>query len=301
MNGSTEVPELERVTFFNGERLTAGDLTEAQRALRELHWLHNRSLHTWGIATGLRVAGRKGDAQVVVSPGHALDSIGRDILFAEPMSQTVPADPGAPGGVPALYFLTISWPDELDLTISETRAGVCTPGGATRVIEAPKVRWLQTPRSGLDVILAQAQVKDCRLAAPLVFEQRRNARTLQPFIASGQTAPEETRWELLRVGTADVGVSTHVDTSHAGFNGTPSYYAQIMGDRVFRSGGEAGDDVVLDGFARVHTARRDGFTLDVWLPQGTFASGARLNQTSHLVEAVSGFGWHVSWVGIEGT
>ena len=47
-----DIPDLERITFFAGQRLLARDLGDLQRADRELRWLHNRSLHTWGIGIG---------------------------------------------------------------------------------------------------------------------------------------------------------------------------------------------------------------------------------------------------------
>lgn len=59
MSARTDIPELKRIQFFNGQRLTAGDMTELQRANRELRWLHNRSLHGWGIGTGYGVAGER--------------------------------------------------------------------------------------------------------------------------------------------------------------------------------------------------------------------------------------------------
>ena len=47
-----EVPDVQRVAFFPGQRLTAADLTALERRQRELRWLHNRSLHPWGVASG---------------------------------------------------------------------------------------------------------------------------------------------------------------------------------------------------------------------------------------------------------
>src|ERR1051325_11222587 len=79
--GSTRT--LERVEFFNGERLFAADLQTLEEFQREMRWLHNKSLHQPGVASGFAVAGEKGDRQVIVQPGYALDSSGREIVLTE--------------------------------------------------------------------------------------------------------------------------------------------------------------------------------------------------------------------------
>ena len=55
MATKTGIPKLERITFFSGQGLRAKDLAALQEAQRELRWLHNRSLHQWGIGVGLGV------------------------------------------------------------------------------------------------------------------------------------------------------------------------------------------------------------------------------------------------------
>jgi hypothetical protein len=78
-----DIPELERVTFFPGQQLSAADLTEFERANRELRWLHNRSLHGWGIGIGLGVTGERGDGRVLIDAGYAVDGLGREIILTE--------------------------------------------------------------------------------------------------------------------------------------------------------------------------------------------------------------------------
>ena len=60
---------LERIQFFNGQRLLADDLQTLESYEREMRWLHNFSLHQPGIGSGYAVSGKKGDSQVVISPG----------------------------------------------------------------------------------------------------------------------------------------------------------------------------------------------------------------------------------------
>src|SRR5271169_2924862 len=72
---------LERLTFFNGQRLFADDLQTLESFNREMRWLHNQSLHQPGVGSGYAVTGAKGDRQVTVTPGYALDACGREIVL----------------------------------------------------------------------------------------------------------------------------------------------------------------------------------------------------------------------------
>ena len=127
--GSTRY--LERVEFFNGERLFAADLQTLEEFQREMRWLHNKSLHQPGVASGFAVSGEKGDRQVLVQPGYALDSDGREIVLTELQhTEAVPpvADDGA--GNPVTFYLTVSYP--ATLLPSQTQQADCSsdPPGA---------------------------------------------------------------------------------------------------------------------------------------------------------------------------
>ena len=52
---------IERLQFFDGQRLFASDLQGLEAFNREMRWLHNRSLHQPGIGSGFAVYGKKGD------------------------------------------------------------------------------------------------------------------------------------------------------------------------------------------------------------------------------------------------
>ncbi|HEV7684273.1 MAG TPA: hypothetical protein VGO68_19325 [Pyrinomonadaceae bacterium] len=72
--------QFRRPHFFNGRLLTAADLDLEQQYHREKSKLHNRSLHGFGIVSGLKVSVDAG--QIVVEPGIALDCEGNEILIA---------------------------------------------------------------------------------------------------------------------------------------------------------------------------------------------------------------------------
>ena len=70
-----------RVNYFPGRLLTADDLAQEQATARDRQWLHNRLLHGDGVATGLDVT--VAGSSVHVSPGMAIDALGREIVLTE--------------------------------------------------------------------------------------------------------------------------------------------------------------------------------------------------------------------------
>lgn len=68
----------ERLRFFNGRLLTAGDFALEQNYVLGKQQLHNRALHGFGIVSGLRVSVESG--KVVVSAGLALDCEGNELV-----------------------------------------------------------------------------------------------------------------------------------------------------------------------------------------------------------------------------
>lgn len=171
-------PPLERLNYYNGQRLEAGDLKlEQEYHIRTRRWL-NKSLYTTGIASGLDVRAEIGTRTIIVSPGLALDAEGREILLLEEARLTVPGKPhkkaqGSDATVEGLY-LTIRYNEE---SIHEER-NCCVPqsegskqngnrpawGGPARVQAKPQFNWrdsLPYESSG-EVLLAQVELTpDC--------------------------------------------------------------------------------------------------------------------------------------------
>jgi hypothetical protein len=79
---------VKRVNFFAGQVLTVGDLQAEQSYFRERAQRHNRFLHGWGVASGLKVSTGKGSVRV--EPGMALDGLGREIHVEQPASLLLP-------------------------------------------------------------------------------------------------------------------------------------------------------------------------------------------------------------------
>ena len=76
---------LVRPRYFFGQLLTVDDFQVEQDYHRNKSQLHNRSLHGYGVVTGLEPASSNGT--LTVSPGLALDGYGREIIV--PDEQTI--------------------------------------------------------------------------------------------------------------------------------------------------------------------------------------------------------------------
>jgi hypothetical protein len=303
MSAATTIPDLKRIEFFTGQSLTAQDLTDVQTANRELRWLHNRSLHGWGIGIGYAVTGETGDTAVTISPGYAIDCMGRELILTEPATMTVPAVAGVSSGskvVPATFFLTISYEDDADQSTVESRPGVCLPGGTVRLTEGPLIQWQKFAdiQEGLNVILAEASVLNCQLNAPLGLDVRRPARPpQQPYINAGQVPPAAITWIQVPGG-----IGARVDTSAAQFGATPAYFMHVMGPRQIKAGfpGAVFKPFFLVTVAMVDNPAPDGFNCDVLLlqldPKGTVVAvdAADIPTLIPLLE------WTIVWMGIEG-
>jgi hypothetical protein len=310
MTANASIPILSRPEFFDGQHLDADDLNAIYDYHRELRWLHNRSLHGWGVASGMVVGGSKGGSTVSVTPGYALDCNGHDIVLAEAASLIVPSVAGAPTGGPQSYYLTASWVDDADLSPSETRDGVCGAGGAVRRPERARIRF-QDPanvavssnifRRGLDIVLATIRVEECVLAAAPSVSERRDAKPAsRPTIAAGTTAAGATRWSFYPNQAQALGIRTLVDTSVAGFTRTPAYSAQIVGNRRLSASGPT-----LDGFPQIVQATPSSFELQLEMPRNlTLGAGAMNPNTAFVAGTLNTLEkllrWHVAWIGVEG-
>ena len=296
---------LERPAFFGGQRLTAADLTAAQRFNRELRWLHNQTLHDWGIALGYGVSGAKGEQTVSVQPGFALDQKGRELLLTEAVTPPIPPVAGTGSGQPRSYYLTLSYLDDGDLS-AQIRQGECDTSGAVRLAERAALRWQEPAsssyREGLDVILAAIQVQNCRLAKAVSLSSRRLITRVQPpSVAAGHTPIDSTEWKLYPDETNPIGVYVQVSTAAAAFQMTPRYQVQIIGDRMLNSGNGV---VVIDGYVHIGAVSATGFEvrmlindrLTFVLPGGTPVPSLPIDE--NLISTIKP--WYVTWIGMEG-
>lgn len=73
-----ESQPLKRPRFFNGKLLSAADFDLEQQYFREKFRRHNRSLHGFGVVSGLKVTTSAG--KIVITPGLALDCLGNEVV-----------------------------------------------------------------------------------------------------------------------------------------------------------------------------------------------------------------------------
>jgi hypothetical protein len=326
--GSTQF--LERIQFFNGERLFASDLQALESFNREMRWLHNQSLHQPGVGSGFQVTGNIGDRQVTVSPGYAIDSCGREIILTETQVLQIPpvADDGS--GNPAFYDLTVSYPDDSQLTPSETRTGICAPAGVINLREAPVFCWVELSsdptnhqpidqrlknriNGALFLVLAQVQIFNCQLKQPVSTVPRRNARpSKQPRIGCGvELSPG---WNLIQPGTGgttnqdaasfgQAAYSGSVNTSSGGFQSTPNYMARLAGPRTFQftpqaTGGQPQPQTFfMDALVSILPGGTPtSFQVQIFPNYVTWSSGSP--QQQDVTTAVNQ--WTIAWMGVEG-
>lgn len=294
-----EMRFLERMQFFNGQRLFASDLQSLEQDNRERRWLHNASLHRPGVGSGYAVTGNKGDREVTITAGYAIDSAGREIILTGTHVEPVPPVADDDFGKPVFYDLTVSYPEDDALEDSELRDGICLPRGVIRLREEPVFCWVRLnadgqPRGklksqveeGIKIRLARAEVFDCQLNNPISTAQRRNARPpSQPYLASGKFAPDPT-WKIVPATAAagpssfGPGLEIQIDTSAAGFVTVPCYSVQIVGERYFNKDAEPVrvpfaevfknlhlDSFLLDGFIDVLNPDARSFTMRVLMPE----------------------------------
>jgi hypothetical protein len=94
-----------RVNFFDGQLLTADQLRTDQDYHRRMRYLHNRLLHGWGIVDGYDV--EADGAGLLVRPGVAIDSLGREIVLPAPAHIDLP--PEAAVEEQTVWYVVATW------------------------------------------------------------------------------------------------------------------------------------------------------------------------------------------------
>src|SRR5438067_6765488 len=75
-----DVPK--RPNYFQSQFLVVRDFEDEQAYHREMLRRHNRYMHEWGVVRdGLQVG--KGTDRLSISPGSAIDSLGREIVLED--------------------------------------------------------------------------------------------------------------------------------------------------------------------------------------------------------------------------
>ena len=313
---------IERQRFFDGQRLFASDLQGIEAFNREMRWLHNRSLHQPGIGKGFAVSGQRGDREVRIGPGYALDGLGREIVLTGERVEPVPPVASEPTGESVFFDLAVSYPDDASLAEAETREGICLPRGVVRLREEPIFCWVRLERddagnlsprdplkteieTSLRIVLARVEVLDCRLKQPLSLAPRKSARPpTQPYVACGHAIVDWQVWEPpppdpgpVPLVLGSVGFDLHwtgrVDTSSAGFGTVPCYTARVDGERLFEVGSNH-TEALADLRLFVLKSAPDFFDVHLWAAFTMFGGNPLLDPAPPWPKA-----WSVVWIGVE--
>jgi hypothetical protein len=158
---------LDRVNYFNGQRLEAADFRADQEYQMRVRRKLYSTLYSTGIVQGLEVRKHATDLhKVVVAPGVALDFLGREIILLRASEVQVAGTPNTTPGVIFGNFLVISYTEQRVHPVSDgcsvnAPAKGCTGnlawGAPTRIRAEPKLEMVETwpaDQSG-KIVLAQ--------------------------------------------------------------------------------------------------------------------------------------------------
>jgi hypothetical protein len=216
--------------------LTADSLNDVQTTLRRLQWLHNQTLHDWGVAQGLAVSELEDGSGVQIDSGYALDSQGRELILNAPQRLTSPAQVPQPGPDTAHdWWVTISYRDG---RVAADPDEVCRREAVpVRYLADPVVRWRDTQTTepndqlqpGLDVILATVTF-DQGVIKAVTYNARRSAiPPARPRLYADRKTldldgPDASPWPSK---DDPQGYAIDVNTSAAGFINPPQYFVTV--------------------------------------------------------------------------
>lgn len=175
---------IERMNYFNGQRLEADDFkVEQEYHVRVRRWL-NKSLYSAGIASGLGVKPAPGNPQqVIVSPGLALDNEGRELILLEEERISVVGGKSEKEGVVEGNYLYIQYREETRAEENDNcmprgngkNHGQIAWGAPSRVRATPILGWSDAfpQESTGKIVLAQVELDpSCNLRHVYAYPRR---------------------------------------------------------------------------------------------------------------------------------
>ena len=223
---SVEQRKLERVRYWQGQKLRSRDFNNIHAVEEQRRWWHNRALHNaYGIEEGFEASLSTDNTGVVIQAGLAYDNAGRELILETEQTVTIPYTPGMDQDI----VLCIRYRQEIQAPGENDLATVCCTSTGPQFVEFV---WRPKQHCGSTDGVPLAEIVKGQLQ-PL--STRPSARPLsRPLLASGSTVPGNTAWELWstetgRQGVLVFGVQTTIDTSAAGFTDDPCYFAWLQG------------------------------------------------------------------------
>src|SRR5262249_38258813 len=142
---------VQRLNYFHYQFLQEQDFKDEQSYHVAMRRRHNSEFHTWGRVRGLDVSFVAGERKVTISPGTAVDSLGREIVVESNLEVDLQSHPGE------TVYVTIAYKEEN--TDPSTQPGVAgTPTRTTESFQTPRVfPGASAPSwdTSLDLVLAR--------------------------------------------------------------------------------------------------------------------------------------------------
>ncbi|MGW0809105.1 hypothetical protein [Nonomuraea sp. NPDC002799] len=298
----------QRLVHVQGERLARRDFDDQGRLDDQVRWWHNRALHhAYGVVRGLTVTIEAGGA--TVQPGLAYDCHGRELILHSRRTVALPGEEPSylvlthTGGEPALRWVPrrlFAAADGVPLHEHKHDATPLYPNEQNATPPHANGQDTAPPHAnGQDTAPPHANEQD---AAPLDADEQGSTFTpprarpqARPLIGHGATVTGQTPWlRLTRKRHCSVrafGIEVAVDTSAAGFTGTPCYFAQLTGSLVT----PAEPDRPFVPLGHIAQATKDGFRyrlLMPWLHQEE-------RDAAQVAALARSTGLAVTWIGIQ--
>src|SRR5687768_10799673 len=200
MNDSDD-DRLDRLNYYNGQRLEADDFRQEQQYHIFVRRALNRSLYSDGIAAGLEVTAKEGDLhKVVVSPGLALDQLGREIILREEAEVQVMGTPSEVEGEVFGNYVCLADQEEKTSELEDRCAMAAGGKGVTRTWGGPSriragatlsIRPSWPSAAEKQVVLAQLELdKNCAIRDVHTFVRKYAAAApkaaVHPFALEGE-------------------------------------------------------------------------------------------------------------------
>lgn len=155
--------ELQRVRYWQGQKLRSRDLHDQFDMAAQLRWWHNRALHNaYGIGFGLRAsavfdANQQEVAAVRITCGVAYDCFGRELFLQNTRKIPVPTEPPQDGENVATLLVT--YKDNAHFPTKSDWAELCDETAPLRLQEQPEFVWKPLPISFIPEAVPLAQVR----------------------------------------------------------------------------------------------------------------------------------------------
>jgi hypothetical protein len=253
-----EHKKLERVRYWEGQLLRSGDFREIAGVEAQRRWWHNRAIHdAYGVREGFQLKLAGTPRRVIVFPGIAYDCFGRELILCKP--QTVPLPVNLHPKKRAPLSLLIRYCEPRCDSSSARIPQVCLEQECALVTGTVEFHWKagsvthSTDGVAIGILLNYSPQSEALEAGgetavevqdtdgtrfDATFLPARPVALAHPLMVSGTTVAGNTAWVPWNVPvltndvlspSQNVGVSSVIDTSAAGFTEVPYYFASLQG------------------------------------------------------------------------